>query len=418
MLKSYILIACKVLLRRKFFTFISLTGISLTLMVLIVYSAFFENLLGKVPPETKCERILSMDWIQLFDKEGPAWYGSPGYQFLTEYIKIHTLPRIECASVFSNVTPVATIYKGRMLKTRIKRTDGNFWKILDFEFVAGRPLTADDEKNAQFVAVINNSMRKRLFGKNSGIGERITVDSHDYRVVGVVKDVAMIRRIPFAEIWIPLSTAKSGAYRTGGIRGEFRGMVLVNNHADIPSVRREYQARVSRFDYPHSDRYIKAEGSILTNYEFAVREILGDKFLNRAKEDYIPSFLTGVMILFLILPTLNLVNINLSRILERSSEIGVRKAFGASSRVLAGQFLVENMVTTLIGGCIGFALSFVVIHAVNSTQLIPYAALRFHSMVYLYGLIAILLFGILSGVYPAWKMSRYHPVEALRRNPM
>ena len=63
------------------------------------------------------------------------------------------------------------------------------------------------------------------------------------------------------------------------------------------------------------------------------------------------------MLLFMLLPTLNLVNINLSRILERSSEIGVRKAFGASSRTLVGQFVVENLVLTLIGAAVGLVLS-------------------------------------------------------------
>ena len=61
----------------------------------------------------------------------------------------------------------------------------------------------------------------------------------------------------------------------------------------------------------------------------------------------------GVFILLvMLLPTLNLININVTRIMERSSEIGVRKAFGASSRTLVYQFIVENIILTLIGGII------------------------------------------------------------------
>ena len=59
----------------------------------------------------------------------------------------------------------------------------------------------------------------------------------------------------------------------------------------------------------------------------------------------------------MLLPTLNLVNINISRIMERASEIGVRKAFGASSRTLVGQFVVENIILTLVGGAFGLVLS-------------------------------------------------------------
>src|SRR6201986_3577300 len=78
----------------------------------------------------------------------------------------------------------------------------------------------------------------------------------------------------------------------------------------------------------------------------------------------------GVFVfLFMLLPTLNLVNINITRIMERSSEIGVRKAFGASSKTLVYQFLVENVILTLLGGLIGIILSFIVIEVINSADL-------------------------------------------------
>ncbi len=67
--------------------------------------------------------------------------------------------------------------------------------------------------------------------------------------------------------------------------------------------------------------------------------------------------IAGVGLLFMLLPTVNLVNLNVSRIMERASEIGVRKAFGASSRTLVGQFVVENVTLSLIGAVVGFVLS-------------------------------------------------------------
>jgi len=118
--------------------------------------------------------------------------------------------------------------------------------------------------------------------------------------------------------------------------------------------------------------------------------------------------------MFLLLPTVNLVNLNVSRIMERASEIGVRKAFGASSRTLIGQFVVENLVLTLIGGLVGFVLSAVVLAAITSSGLLPYARLHINVRVFLYGIGLSVLFGLISGVYPAWRMSRLHPVAALR----
>jgi putative ABC transport system permease protein len=419
MLKHYLLVACKVLLRRKYFTLISLTGISLTLMVLIVYSAVVDNFLGKVPPETRCERILGVYEVKLSSADGSRFAPSyPGYRFLTEYVKIHTLPNIEGASVFSNPKKVETVYKGGLFKTLIKRTDDNFWKIYDFDFIAGGPYTANDEKSMRFVAVINRSLQKKLFGKYSGIGEHITVDGQYFRVIGVVKDVSKVRPSSFSEIWAPLTTAKTGAYRNEGVFGTFCGIVLAKDRSDIPLIQREYKARVQRFDYPHPHAFAKAEGNIITYSEFISRHLAYCLYRDEVNGILLSLIITGPMLLFMVLPTLNLININLSRILERSSEIGVRKAFGASSRALAGQFLVENMVITVIGGGIGFMVSYVVLHLVNIIQIAPYTTFRFNGMTFFYGMIVISVFGVLTGVYPAWKMSRYLPVDALRKNPM
>jgi putative ABC transport system permease protein len=116
----------------------------------------------------------------------------------------------------------------------------------------------------------------------------------------------------------------------------------------------------------------------------------------------------------MILPTVNLININVSRILERASEIGVRKAFGASSWTLVGQFIVENVMLTMIGGVIGFLGSIFVLRAISASGLIPYAEFNLNYRIFIYGLLLALFFGLFSGVYPAWKMSRLNPVQALK----
>jgi len=119
-------------------------------------------------------------------------------------------------------------------------------------------------------------------------------------------------------------------------------------------------------------------------------------------------------LLFLLLPTINLVNINITRILERSSEIGVRKAFGASSKTLVYQFLVENMILTFLGAFIGVVLSAVTIKLINKANLISNMHLSINLTVLFYSLIACLFFGLISGVYPAWIMSRLNVVKALK----
>ena len=119
-------------------------------------------------------------------------------------------------------------------------------------------------------------------------------------------------------------------------------------------------------------------------------------------------------LLFMLLPAVNLVNLNVSRIMERASEIGVRKAFGASSRTLVGA--VRGREHRADAGRCGrrHPACGRVLRLLNEHGPFTYAHFVVNPRVLLYGLRLAVIFGVFSGVYPAWRMSRLHPVEALK----
>ena len=418
MLKNYLIISFKVLMRRKFYTFISLFGISFTLMVLMVFFALYENSFGNIPPQSKNDRILTTTYVQ-FGGKIFSRISSPGYVLLKHYLKLHTLPRIEGASIFSSRNNVDLLFHDQTIKVSRKRTDGDFWKIFDFRFLKGRPLTADDEKNSNYVAVINESTQKKLFGNKNPLGAFIELEGQPFRIVGVVPDVLALRDRPFADVWVPLSTAKTKAYLKDGVFGDFNAVVLAQNRADIPLIKKEYSERLQRLDYPVPEPWTYAKGRMETYLEIGARSTLNKKgYLDKTYANKFRIILLIGVFIFILLPTINLININLSRILERSSEIGVRRAFGASTRVLVVQFIVENVLLTLIGGILAFGLSWGILQVFNTVDIIPYKNLRFNFLIFFFGFAITILFGVISGVYPAWKMSRLHPVAALRQGAM
>ncbi len=139
---------------------------------------------------------------------------------------------------------------------------------------------------------------------------------------------------------------------------------------------------------------------------------------NTDKEDsgavMLLAVLAALMLVFMLLPALNLVNLNTGRILERSSEIGVRKAFGATSTQLVIQLIIENILLCLAGGLIGLVCAKGVLVWLESSGLIPYMKVDMNIAVLCYGLLITTVFGLLSGALPAWKMSRLDPVHALK----
>jgi len=408
MINNYIKIALKVLARRKFFTFISLFGISFTLLVLMVVTAMLDNVFSPRTPESKFDRVLGVYRLGMHG-EHFNMTGNPGYRFIKEYML--DLPGAEATSVFSGQSAFAMYHDNRKIETHLRRTDGAYWQILDFEFVEGGPYTEADNANANFVAVITDDMRKKLYGGGSALGKTFEADGEQFRVVGVVRAVPITREVGFSEIWVPIRTTKTREYERQWMGG-FGGIVLARNRSDFDALRREFAQRTSRFVF-EDKKFNRLSAGLDTRFEFAARATLGSEFKgNRAL--VFRGILAGLALLFMLLPTMNLVSINLSRIMERASEIGVRKAFGASSRALVGQFVVENVVLTVIGGLIGFVLSVAFLAALSRMQIIPYATFDVNPRIFVYGLLLAIVFGLISGVYPAWRMSRIQAVNALR----
>jgi putative ABC transport system permease protein len=93
----------------------------------------------------------------------------------------------------------------------------------------------------------------------------------------------------------------------------------------------------------------------------------------------------------------------------------VRKAFGASSRALIGQFMTENVLVTIVGGVFSVIVAQIVLMLINRSGVIPYGDFHVNWRIFVYGLVLAILFGFITSVYPAWRMSRLHPAEALRR---
>ena len=412
MLKNYIKMALKVLLRRKVFTCISLFTISFTLMVLMVATALFDHVFGSFPPETRADRTLLLYSLRGEHDDSPSYrLQGPSYAFLERYVS--PLTHAEKVSISYSVTTEATFRQGEKIESQLKYTDGEFWEILEFDFLEGRPYTVQEVEEGQRVAVINEATRRVFFGEGQAVGKYIELKERAFRVVGVVSNVPAFRLMPFADIWVPVSAQETDAYlRYDSVFSGYQAMILARSAAEIPLIKEEFADVLTRVEYPNPDQVNSISGGPTTLLEDTLNGIFSASMLTSRGFIVLIGVLT---LLFMLLPVVSLVNINTTRILERASEIGVRKAFGGSSLTLVGQFMVENVILTLLGGALGLVLTFLVLQMLGAGDIVQYAEFRMNHRIFLYGLVMTLVFGLISGVYPAWKMSRLHIVEALRR---
>ena len=264
------------------------------------------------------------------------------------------------------------------------------------------------------MAVINEETRRVFFGGEQAVGKYIEVKGRSFRVVGVVPNVPAFRIVSFADLWVPVSTRETDEYlHYDSIFGNSQALILVRNAAKYRLSKRNSPICSLGSNIPIPIIPI-ASRRPCDAVRRAARMMLVFREFNDGITDAMFLMLGGLGLLFMLLPVVSLVNINSTRILERASEIGVRKAFGGSSRTLVGQFMVENVILTLLGGVLGLVLTFLVLQALSASDIVQYAEFHLNIASFL-RLVISLVFGLLSRIYPAWRMSRLHIVEALRR---
>lgn len=408
MIRNYIKITWKVLGRNKFFSFVSLFGISFTIGILLVITTFIENVASPYYPEFNREKSLYLFQITTVKEEGDARSTNlASYYFIDKYLrKLKTPELISFASPHNDFT---TFQNGKKQSIALSYTDANFWNVNNFQFIEGKPYQEDQIKKNEQVAVITEATRDIYFGEgNSAFGKTISANSTTYKIIGVVKNVAITQLITYADIYVPYSSDVN-SIEDQSFLGNYFVTLLAKNKSDFDNIKNEFGQLVESIELPPGYKMLVAKPySYLENMS---------RFLNPAGEpllNLLLGIIGGGMFLFILLPALNLINLNSSRIRERSAEIGVRKAFGATSSNLAIQFIIENIILTLIGGAIGFLLAVLLINIIESSGIVPYADLGINMVVFTLGILFCLLFGIFSGVLPALKMANLNVVDALR----
>lgn len=408
MLKNYFKIALAVLKRRKFFTFISLFGISFTLTILMVATAFMDKILSPDYPDYKRTRSLYVSTMEYKNtKEGWMNRSDVSFYFFEHYVS--TLKTVQKMAISSNAKASNAYVNNKKLVIEYKYTNADYWNVLEYRFLEGKAFQQREIDNAELVAVISEETKKAYFGDAKAvIGKYISADNINYRVIGVVENVSKTLHNFSGDMYLPYTISKD--YKNIDLMGSYNAVLLAKNDADVPKMKKEFDQMVKKLPLPKDfDKIYCNADPFFANI---TRRIAGDGTSNGLTK--VVSIVSLFILLFLLLPTINLVNINITRIMERSSEIGVRKAFGASSKTLVYQFIVENLILTFLGGIIGIILSLIVIHLINGANLISNMRLSMNFTVLFYSLIACIFFGLFSGVYPAWRMSKLNVVKALK----
>ena len=317
---------------------------------------------------------------------------------VSDYEAIAKLDGVKAASPMTNGSYVV-IYQNKNWTTSVSGVSYNYLDVNNWSMKSGRFLSEKNVQNRERVAVVGKTVVKNLFGDEDPVGAEIRVKNIPFRIIGVLnsKGSGAMGNDQDDMVVIPYTTAME---RVEGV--DYLRMIYVVGkdengidrlQSDIENLLR---VRHGIKDTNLDDFNIQNMNSIMETME----ETTGTLTL----------FLGAVAAISLVVGGIGIMNIMLVSVTERTREIGVRKALGATYSVIVTQFLIEAVVISLMGGIIGIILG------IGSSKLIGMAS-GMSTVISVSTIVMSFAFsmaiGLIFGIYPARKAAKLNPIDAL-----
>lgn len=281
-------------------------------------------------------------------------------------------------------------------------TTPDYYEIQGLQLAMGRFLKESDMKNQTYACVINETAAEELIGYVDCVGQAITLSGVKYTIVGVLQDD---------------ENNLTSVFSSGNL-------VAYISYASLLRLSTSVTSDITSF-------YISAaEGTTVEAVEKTITQILMERFdqdedafevsTQNALEDTMSSITSMLTIMLgsiaaisLVVGGIGIMNIMMVTVTERTREIGIRKAIGATRGTILTQFLMEAVVLCMMGCCLGIFLSWAILQIVNTVVTSLDMRFTLNMPVVIIAVVFCFLIGIVFGLYPANKAAKMKPIDAL-----
>ncbi|HEX7958853.1 MAG TPA: ABC transporter permease [Terriglobales bacterium] len=292
------------------------------------------------------------------------------------------------------------VYENQNWNTRVTGTEPQYFTIRNWPMASGTGFTQDDVRTSATVAVIGETVRQNLFGGTDPVGQTIRLGNLPFVVVGVLvpKGQSGMGQDQDDSVYVPITTLQKKI--TGQDWLQYIMVSAVSQQASYAA-----QQQITSL---LRDRHRIRQGQ---DDDFFVRNLSDVAELADQSAKVMTLLLASIASVSLVVGGIGIMNIMLVSVTERTREIGIRMAIGATEDDVQKQFLLEAIVLSIIGGTTGIIFG-------AGVSLLISKALRWNILISPAAIVAAVVFstavGIFFGFYPARKAARLDPIEALR----
>jgi|YelNatPaOPRAMG01_1025707.scaffolds.fasta_scaffold12796_2 putative ABC transport system permease protein len=386
-------------------TFLSMLGIVIGVIAVIVAIA-----IGAGTTKNVTARISSLGSNVIIVTPGfSGGFGGRTAAALTNVLQETDVQNIQnMAPDVADVTPILqksfnVIYQATNTVVSVFGAYPDAFSILDLPIQYGRLITTKDEQNYANVAVIGNTIATTLFGNQNPVGQTVYITTGSFQVpftiIGELQETgSKLTFNPDNMLMIPYTTASVKLIQlNGGVSQILASAKSANTALDAASE-------------INNILYMRLQNA--NQY----RLISQNQILSTVSQttDVLTLLLASIAAISMVVGGIGIMNIMLVSVTERTKEIGVKMAMGATRRRIMAEFLVESMFITIVAGAIGIGFSFLIAMIVTylASGLGLTVIITWPSIVLSFGVSVAI--GLFFGLYPAYMASKKSPVEALR----
>lgn len=409
MLKNYFIVAWRNLRKNRLTSFINISGLTISICICLLIALFIHDETNYDTFEKDSDRVYRLEQSAMNNGALQRWAASPGPLkdlLLGKFPEVESVTRL-LPSTFAFIN----VGNKKFKEENCFMADSTVFDVLGLTLVQGNPSKALSEPNS---VVLSETMASRLFGQQNAMNQILVFNSTNLKVTGILKDMPPNSHLQFTTLRSLEIFSNSGS-----------GALLQNWGANViyTYVKLKKGTDVSQLPDKISDVLLK-EGILQkkTDITYNFHELskihldgnIEKEITQNSSWIFIYIFIT-VGILILLLASINYINLTTSRSIERSKEIGVRKTLGAFKKNLIAQFITESVLITLLSYIFALIVTFVMLPAFNSVTGKHLSLLAIVNPFFILVSAGIIIFiGVLAGIYPAFIISSFDPVNTLK----